>query len=176
MSPLRWMTSRAPGWRCAFRRFMAIGWISRRCRSGMRGRARFPPSASEIIQLYEERAMSWTYSQSTGRISHNGRIMGMGYSGMGNAKNKPDMETFADHGPIPRGTYRIGSPHHSHKTGAHSMALTPIGHNAHGRDALLIHGDSKNHPGNAPTGCIILPLNIRTAISSSGDNTLQVVR
>jgi hypothetical protein len=119
--------------------------------------------------------MTWRYSQSTGEIFGNGRRLGTGYSGAGKGKNKPNMENIADTGPIPKGIYRIGPPYHNHKTGPHSMNLTPIGHNALGRSGFLVHGDSRKHPGQASSGCIILSPEIRTAISDSRDTILQVV-
>lgn len=119
--------------------------------------------------------MPWIYHQSTGVLEHNGMLVATGYSGMGNAKNNPAMESIHDNGPIPRGRYHIGRPTQSPITGPHIMHLTPQGHNAHGRTRLEIHGDSLSHPGRASSGCIILPLAIRQQISNSGDDILDVV-
>lgn len=55
------------------------------------------------------------------------------------------------------------------------MVLSPDGHNAHGRTAFLIHGDSRTNPGNASEGCIVLPPAVRIRIAQSGDTTLEVV-
>jgi hypothetical protein len=55
------------------------------------------------------------------------------------------------------------------------MDLAPIGHNARGRTAFLIHGERRTGPpGNASTGCVILERQIREQISSSGDHELVV--
>jgi len=54
------------------------------------------------------------------------------------------------------------------------MNLSPIGHNAHGRTAFRIHGDSGIRPGTASEGCIILPLAIRQKIADSNDKEIFV--
>lgn len=120
--------------------------------------------------------MTWIYSQSTGELTHNGAIVGTGYSGLGKAKNDPNLEHMASSGPIPKGKYSIGKPHRSSRTGPHVLALTPIGHKAHGRTAFQIHGDSTRNPGTASSGCIIMPRHVREQISSSGDTVLEVVQ
>ena len=117
--------------------------------------------------------MSWTYSQSTGRISHNGRIIATGYSGAGLGRNNSGAENLRNVGPIPRGRYRIGAPRDTTTHGPHVLDLTPDGHNALGRDGFLIHGDNLRHT--ASTGCIILKRTVRDRISRSADNVLVVV-
>lgn len=121
--------------------------------------------------------MSWTYSQSTGVLKHNGRIIySNAYSGYGAAKNDPDMEALHNAGPIPRGRYSIEYAINSRRTGRHVLPLTPLGHHAHGRGDFQIHGDSIQHPGSASHGCIILPGEVRNTISSSNDWILEVIR
>ena len=123
--------------------------------------------------------MPWTYHQRTGNLYHNGQFVATGYSGHGAGKNKPDMEDRRGRlkaGPIPRGYYRIGPPHHGIHTGPHVMDLTPIGHTAHGRTAFQMHGDSSVHVGRASVGCIILKLVFRQRVADSGDDLLRVER
>ena len=121
--------------------------------------------------------MSWTYSQSTGVLKHNGRVIySNGYSGYGAAKNDPGMEALHDAGPIPRGRYTVEYATNSRRTGPHVLPLTPVGHNARGRSDFQIHGDSRRSPGNASHGCVILPRAVRDTISASGDWVLEVVR
>jgi hypothetical protein len=38
-----------------------------------------------------------------------------------------------------------------------------------------MHGDSKEHPGCASEGCVILPRTVREQVWSSGDHDLKVV-
>jgi hypothetical protein len=119
--------------------------------------------------------MTWTYSQSTGELKHDGVHVATGYSGIGAGRNNPAMQSAANLGPIPQGTYTIGAPRASLARGRWTMPLSPNqGTNTFGRSSLLIHADSIHHPGQASTGCIILPPPIRHDIASSPDRTLQV--
>ena len=117
--------------------------------------------------------MPWTYSQSSGQLTRDGRTVATGYSGTGTGRNNPALENARDVGPIPRGRYTIGPAHNTATRGPRVMSLTPEGHNALGRDGFLIHGDNLRN--DASTGCVILAPNVREQISSSGDNQLEVV-
>jgi hypothetical protein len=64
----------------------------------------------------------------------------------------------------------------SPRRGPMCLRLEPVGHNAHGRSAFLVHGDSRKAPGTASEGCIILPPTVRAAVWASGDRELEVVR
>jgi len=121
--------------------------------------------------------MPWIYRQSTGELSHHGKVVDKhGYSGHGAGKNKPSMQTVSAVGPIPQGTYRIGSPHHSKHVGNYAMALTPTaGTNTFGRYAFFMHGDSKKHPGEASEGCIIVSSYARHLVWASLDHEIRVV-
>ena len=120
--------------------------------------------------------MPWTYSQSTGELRHNGVVVARGYSGNGTGRNNPDAEAQHDVGPIPRGRYQIGASYHNAHTGDVTMNLDPVGHDAHGRTLFRIHGDSRQHPGQASDGCTIFGLDVRQRIAHSGDNVLDVTR
>jgi len=122
--------------------------------------------------------MAWIYQQSTGQLSHNGRLVTQGYAGNKSGYNNPDMQDTPDVGPLPRGIYTItGSPFHHPHTGAYSIRLQPSRDNQmYGRAGFLIHGDSIKDPGNASNGCIILRLNVRKEIWTSGDRQLEVIR
>ncbi len=54
--------------------------------------------------------------------------------------------------------------------------LTPRGHTALGRTSFQIHGDSINAPGEASSGCIIMPRMVRERIWRSNDRLLKVVK
>ena len=118
--------------------------------------------------------MPWTYHQTSGHLTHNGKFIEKGYSGRAGGRNKPDAENQADTGPIPRGKWKVGRPRSSPRTGPHVLDLTPIRHNAHGRRFFQIHGD--NSTNNASRGCIIMSRKTRELISRSGDDVLEVVR
>ncbi|HAU5567044.1 TPA: DUF2778 domain-containing protein [Serratia fonticola] len=122
--------------------------------------------------------MSWVFQQSTGQLSRNGVLVATGYAGLGAGKNNPGMQSTPDTGPLPRGKYTItGHPFHHPHTGNYSMRLQPAPSNVmYGRAGFLIHGDSVAHPGGASNGCIVMPLNIRHKIWSSGDRQVEVVQ
>lgn len=88
----------------------------------------------------------------------------VGYSGCGAGRNNPALEAKAGVGPVPRGRYIIGSPHHSERVGPVAMFLTPVGHDARKRSALMIHGDNSTHT--ASRGCVVLTRNVRTNIAT----------
>lgn len=126
--------------------------------------------------------MTWLYHQSTGRLMRTGVpgvrepiLIATGYSGHGDQKNDPAAEAITAEGPIPRGAWKIGAPYDSKSVGPFALRLEPVGHDAHGRSAFRIHGDSASQPGQASHGCIILPRGIREQIARSGDCSLQVV-
>jgi len=120
--------------------------------------------------------MPWTYSQSTGQLRHNGALVGTGYSGAGmtaaSGRNNAAMQGVPNQGPIPAGTWSVGNAYGHPQKGPTSMNLTPVGHNALGRTAFMIHGN--NVQNNASQGCIILGPVLRQQIASSGDHVLVV--
>jgi len=118
----------------------------------------------------------WQYEQESGILSHNGADVAVGYSGAGNGKNNPSMQDVQKIGPIPRGKYTIGEPCDTQTHGPYVLRLTPdADNNMCGRSGFLIHGDSKEHPGTASQGCIIVGRHIREQIWESDDNQLVVM-
>ena len=118
----------------------------------------------------------WKYEQESGLLSHDGADVVVGYSGAGNGKNNPAMQGAQKIGPIPVGTYTIGEPCDTDTHGPYVLRLTPDPeNNMCGRAGFLIHGDSKDHPGTASQGCIIVPRSVREQVWDSGDNRLEVV-
>ncbi len=119
----------------------------------------------------------WTYQISTGQLSHDGEIIGTGYSGApGIWKNNPHTTNIPGHGAIPVGVYDIGSLFTSPQTGPNAMRLTPKpGTDTFGRADFEMHGDSIAHPGSASHGCVIMPLPIRLKVAGSGDSELEVI-
>lgn len=117
----------------------------------------------------------FTYSQRTGMFTHNGVLLGTGYSGLGLCKNNPDMQNVVGQGPIPQGFYTIEPAVEGTMHGPLALPLTPeAGNHMFGREGFMIHGDSTEHPGQASHGCIILPREVREAILTSGDDLLEV--
>lgn len=120
--------------------------------------------------------MPWSYNQTTGELRKDGILAGRGYSGHGNGVNNPELEAVAEVGPIPCGWWTIYPPRNSPKTGPYTLPLRPDKDTViYGRSAFELHGDSKEHPGQASHGCIAAPLNVRHRVWQSGDTRLQVV-
>lgn len=118
----------------------------------------------------------WTWDQSAGTISHDGQLVGHGYSGADWAKNNPAAENAVGLGPIPCGMWTMAGVYDSAKVGPFAIVLDPdAGTETFDRSAFRIHGDSISHPGSASLGCVILPRTIREQIWASGDRSLEVV-
>jgi hypothetical protein len=119
--------------------------------------------------------MCWLYNQRSGQLRDPQGILcaARGYSGAAPYKNVPEAEVLRDAGPIPKGAYAIAPAVTSR--GPLTLPLLPVGHNACGRTDFRIHGDSRARPGQASTGCIILPRSVRENIDGSADRSLLVV-
>ena len=128
---------------------------------------------SGSTKKHEGNAVVLLYNQKTGETYLDGEFEGIGYSGTGDGRNNPDMEDVPNVGPIPRGKYKIGQPYYSSRCGPICFPLEPVGHDAHGRTDLRIHGDNKT--GDASQGCIILGRTIRSRIRDDRETELEVV-
>jgi hypothetical protein len=122
-------------------------------------------------------ALSWTYAQKTGELQQDGMPVATGYSGAGDGKNNPAMEKVHNVGPIPQGHWTIiGPPVNTAEHGPYVLSLKPaVGTPTYGRDGFLLHGDSKESPGCASQGCIIMPRAAREQVWKSDDRDLNVV-
>lgn len=120
--------------------------------------------------------MSWIYNQSNGSLSHNGVLVGVGYSGFETGENNPTLQNEQNIGPIPQGEWTIvGVPFDSPDHGPYCLRLEPQpGTDTFGRGGFLIHGDSIIHPGLASKGCIIMLHAVRISIWESNDKELSV--
>ena len=126
--------------------------------------------------------MTWTFIQASGKLlDPTGKYVVTGYAG-GNCGKNPEginntaMQNVACVGPLPKGTYTLGTPKDSPKLGPYAIPLSPDSKNEmFGRSAFFIHGDKINAPRTASEGCIILPRAIREQIYNSKDLTIVVV-
>lgn len=101
--------------------------------------------------------------------------IGHGYSGRSEGKNNPRWEKVAGKGPIPKGEWKVGQAYASRRLGALAIPLTAEPSTmTFGRSAFLIHGDSRLHPGQASSGCIILPWVARSRIARQPGAVLVV--
>ena len=122
--------------------------------------------------------MTWTYQQTTGILKHDGvQVTNDGYSGKGEEQNVHNKQDVKGRGPIPVGKYTLqGAPFKHHKTGVYTIRLRPDPSNEmFGRDSFMVHGDKKDHPGEASEGCIVLKLIYRKQIWQSGDHDIEVI-
>ena len=120
----------------------------------------------------------WIWRQEQGTIERVGDPAPpvAGYSGAGQGKNNPDMQSVAEVGPIPVGAYAIGAPQDTVTHGPYVLTLTPHGCNTmFGRSGFMMHGDSVLAPGTASKGCIIESREQRQAVWNSGDHLLIVL-
>ncbi|WP_158780519.1 tlde1 domain-containing protein [Pantoea sp. BAV 3049] len=120
--------------------------------------------------------MTWTYNVRTKEFHLNGELKFKSqYAGAVGYKNDPGFECIKNKGPLPRGSYRIGAPYDSKKTGPYTLVLIPqSANNMCGRGDFRIHGDSKKEPGSASEGCIVAEKDFREKIWESGDRELIV--
>jgi Protein of unknown function (DUF2778) len=132
------------------------------------------PQSSPAIDL---EAFAWTYSQKSGELDPDGNKVATGYSGAGSGKNNPELQNVHNVGPIPQGHWAITGPPADTKThGPYVLRLTPeLETETFGRSGFLMHGDSKERPGTASQGCIIVPRAVREQVWKSGDRNLKVV-
>jgi hypothetical protein len=122
----------------------------------------------------------WQYIQSTGELfDAYGALIERGYAGKGAAKNRPEAECEKDAGPLPCGWYTIGDAIDHPRAGPLTLPLIADADNPpcpSARDGFLIHGDSKTHPGEASSGCIVLSRATRERLRDSRDRRLVVLR
>lgn len=117
----------------------------------------------------------WIYEQRTGRLRLGDRVVATGYSGHGEHKNDPNSQHLRGLGPLPRAAYLLGDYQVKGPHGPLAIHLVPIGGELFGRSAFMVHGDSKEHPGEASEGCIILARPIREMLIASRDRLLVVL-
>lgn len=121
--------------------------------------------------------MAWTYNVRLKTFKHNGayRLSAL-YPGAPGYKDNPTHECVKDLGPIPKGKYKIvGIPFTHERAGKFTLRLeSDKSNNMCGRNGFLIHGESRDHPGEASNGCIVLEPDFRKAIWNSMDKELIV--
>ncbi len=120
--------------------------------------------------------MTWSYSQATGELSHDGEYIATGYAGIGPDLNKPSSQDIPFKGPLPQGTYNIGPPMaDGGHMGPYVLPLNPWpGNNMFDRLGFYIHGDTPARNKSASNGCIVLDRQWRTMIAQSNDAVLTV--
>jgi len=117
------------------------------------------------------------YHQRSGELDINGTtVANPGYAGAPACRNNPAMEHVRNCGPLPRGTYTMEDAGRYITRAAIRLRPSPE-NEMYGRSGFLIHGDSRNNPGTASKGCIILRLDIRERLLQQiriGNDRLEV--
>ena len=141
-----------------------------------------PTAEFNFNRVYDEQspgcgAVTWSYAQKSGSLSHNGAQVAIGYSGNTTGLNNPAEQDRPGIGPVPRGSYTIGPPHRPiNHLGPLALPLYPsVTNEMHGRCGFFIHGDNAKMNHTASSGCIILAHAARQAIVDSRDTKLVVV-
>lgn len=128
------------------------------------------------VRLETDHAMPFIYCITGGELIHYGKIVGRGYSGLGDCKNDPLSTHIPNLGPIPSGAYFIGPETIGDEHGPVAMHLIQLsGTETFGRSAFMIHGDSQAHPGRASHGCIVFDRPTRELIASNNRDRQLIV-
>lgn len=124
--------------------------------------------------------MHLEYSQRTGRLKlydrRNLLKSELGYAGRGEGLNNPSAEGIRSTGPLPRGTYTVGSPVRHPRLGPLAFPLTQRCGETFGRSGFYIHGDNRRGDRSASSGCIVVGPAMRAAIAEYGPTLLIVDR
>lgn len=118
----------------------------------------------------------YTFKQSTGEFfDYDGTLLGKGVAGQGAGLNNPAMQDVHNIGPLPRGTYSIGTPYTHPHLGPLTFNLTPDPSNEmFGRSSFRIHGFASVHPELSSEGCITQHHDVRAYVASHLSTQSQV--
>lgn len=141
-----------------------------------KGKAIPPPPAPR------EPHLTYSIKNGTLRDARGGLMTDKGYSGLGEAKNKPGQQHVEDRGPIPEGNWRvkeITDPNYRPDLTRPIYRLDPdevtrkrVEAMDRKPDTFLIHGDNTTHT--ASTGCIIVDRNTREQLRSHAGGWIHV--
>lgn len=126
-----------------------------------------PPIGSGIVYLY---------SQSTGKLTLNDKLLGVGHSGLGAAKND-NAKQGDKNGPIPIGDYLFAGFQIDPRLGGKAMVLLPmVAANTFGRFPAEPFGIMATTD-SPPSGCVIfMPGDVLDKLSTQPLTRLQVVK
>lgn len=120
--------------------------------------------------------MPYTYQQSTGNLTRNGKLIAKGFSGHGAGLNNPARQGVRAEGPLPRGRWHIDGVYNSAKVGPFALVLSPAaGTDTLGRSGFRIHGNNAKGDFSSSDGCLIFPRAIREQIWQIKDYVIDVV-
>jgi peptidoglycan hydrolase-like protein with peptidoglycan-binding domain len=124
----------------------------------------------------------WIYEVTSGKFTNpEGKHIATGYSGkQGIWQNNVAYEREKDHGPIPRGIWKMKNSAEMAEIRStptsNTIPLVPMPETStYGRHSFLIHGDHITEPGTASEGCIVLGKDERLKIINHPNRMLRVV-
>ena len=126
--------------------------------------------------------MPWTFNNGTGELlDPTGAHVESGYAG-GNCGrnpegiNNPAYQYTKDVGPLPTGTYTMGTAVEGSHLGPLAIPLTPDESNdMRGRGDFYCHADTIGRPRCASEGCIVMSRATRTLLAGSEDRQIEVI-
>ena len=136
---------------------------------------------ARILSRKWRNIVHYEYEQDTGRLyGPDGLLLAIGYAG-GDGGNRPDgvnnhkLQNVHNVGPLPCGTYTLGTPVEGSHLGPFAIPLEPDANNEmFGRSGFYCHGDTQALNHSASDGCIILPHHIRLEMWSDECHSLLV--
>jgi hypothetical protein len=119
-------------------------------------------------------AGDFVYSVRTGQLTLDNQLLGIGFSGVGAARNNPALQNQPKTGPIPVGEWRIATRVKDIKTGEpalhlHQLMNPPVRFG----EIFTIHADTRPNAGESG---IAMPRNVRDAIKIGNFTKLRVVQ
>ena len=129
--------------------------------------------------------MNLNYSQSTGQMTKDdGTLVATGFAGNNSrpgvnpkhlqGMNNPDMQSVHCIGPLPQGTYTVGTWGLHHPVGPNSAPLTQTSGETFGRNAFFIHGPGDTDPMNSSEGCICIHMPDRQKVIDLNPDQITV--
>ena len=124
------------------------------------------------------------YSQTSGKMTkEDGTLVATGWAGNDkrpdvnpnniHGKNNPEAQNIRCIGPLPQGTYSVGS-WGTHSVGPNSAPLTQTSGETFGRSAFYIHGPGTTTYGEDSEGCIVIPRTDRMKVIALNPTQLTV--
>lgn len=119
--------------------------------------------------------LALTYQQSTGKLTNNASLVGIGYSGHAEHANKPEDQALHMLGPIPRGRYRVEHWRDDPHKGEIVCDLIPdLANEMFGRAGFMLHGDNHEQNHTASEGCIIQSRATRLAVRTLWARSMEL--
>lgn len=122
---------------------------------------------------------SFTFQISTGRLTNRAGdlVTDAAFAGHGAGLNNVAWQAVKGVGPLPVGTYKIGTIRDGGRLGPAAMPLSQLSGASNGRSGFWIHGASATHRALSSDGCLILERSVRLRVDaeSNPERILEVI-